>query len=762
MLIEYANKNDIVLEINERNTSNGWFPFIWAAYNKNINMVKLFIDYANKNNITININEITNNKNSSLIRACNVNSTEIVKLILNYADENNIILKINDQNLNGDYPLLWATYNNNTEIVKLLVNYANDKNIILNINQKDNKGNYPLYYASSKSNTEIIKLLKDYSHKNNIKLEWDSKISSNEELLKIIEEEIEEDKTTEYESKLWDAIKNEEVSDLKSLLNDASENNIKLNINIKDENGNYPILLSTINNNVKLINILIDYAYKNGIILEINDKNNSDGYYPFLYASNNDNIRIVKQLIEYATVNKIIININDKSKDGNYPLLSACNENNTEIVKLILKYANENDITLDINDKNNDGEYPFLLATNNDNIEIARLLYEYAHDKNIILDIDDQDCNGNNPLQIASDKDNHEMIKLIKGINSLNNLIYDSKVTSKEIISIIEEEEMMANSFATPIEVNQINVIQNNELVSNAGTLVIAAYNFTGDQYNQLDIRKDEFLIVTDWNYGENNGSEWVFGHRKNNENEKGIFPRALIKIFKEENNETEKNIITPDYRIKFEKKNNQLRSLDEMKIINETLFMQISRKNLFMDTFYFIMDKTPEELKKRLEIQYRGEIGIDAGGLLRDLFYHFSKEIGNPSYTLFQYTHDDSYELEINPNSGIEPDHLKYFRFIGRMIGLAIFHKQFLSITFNILFYKRLLNKEPEFSDLEYIDAEMFKNLKKFINNDGAEKLSLTFEINVVDCFGKTKNIELKPNGSNINVTDENKNEYM
>ena len=62
---------------------------------------------------------------------------------------------------------------------------------------------------------------------------------------------------------------------------------------------------------------------------------------------------------------------------------------------------------------------------------------------------------------------------------------------------------------------------------------------------------------------------------------------------------------------------------------------------------------------------------------------------------------------------SGINPEHLNYFKFIGRIMGLAIFHKQYLSIKFTYLFYKKLLNKPLIFSDMKFIDPEMYKNIK-------------------------------------------------
>jgi len=48
------------------------------------------------------------------------------------------------------------------------------------------------------------------------------------------------------------------------------------------------------------------------------------------------------------------------------------------------------------------------------------------------------------------------------------------------------------------------------------------------------------------------------------------------------------------------------------------------------------------------------------------------------------------------------------------------------------------------------------------FRENDGAENLFLNFTLNMEDCFGNYKTVELKPNGANIDVTDSNKYEYI
>lgn len=42
-----------------------------------------------------------------------------------------------------------------------------------------------------------------------------------------------------------------------------------------------------------------------------------------------------------------------------------------------------------------------------------------------------------------------------------------------------------------------------------------------------------------------------------------------------------------------------------------------------------------------------------------------------------------DDYTLQINPDSGIYNDnHLNYFKFIGRVCGMAIYHKKLIDGT--------------------------------------------------------------------------------
>eukprot|EP00118_Oscarella_pearsei_P011920 m.83829 g.83829 ORF g.83829 m.83829 type:complete len:156 (+) comp36371_c0_seq6:3010-3477(+) len=83
---------------------------------------------------------------------------------------------------------------------------------------------------------------------------------------------------------------------------------------------------------------------------------------------------------------------------------------------------------------------------------------------------------------------------------------------------------------------------------------------------------------------------------------------------------------------------------------------IEVSREDIFEDSYRQIMRMRPKDLKKRLMIKFRGEDGLDYGGIAREWLYLLSHEMLNPYYGLFQYSRDDLYTLQINPDSDINP----------------------------------------------------------------------------------------------------------
>jgi E3 ubiquitin-protein ligase NEDD4 len=216
-----------------------------------------------------------------------------------------------------------------------------------------------------------------------------------------------------------------------------------------------------------------------------------------------------------------------------------------------------------------------------------------------------------------------------------------------------------------------------------------------------------------------------------------------------------------PQYKRDFRRKLIYFRSQPALRILPGQCHIKVRRDHIFEDSYQEIMRQTPQDLQKRLMIKFDGEEGLDYGGVSREFFFLLSHEMFNPFYCLFEYSAHDNYTLQINPHSGINPEHLNYFKFIGRCVGLAIFHRRFLDAFFIGAFYKMILKKKVMLEDMEGVDADYHRNLEWALDNDITDVLDLTFSVED-DQFGEIVTIDLKPDGRNIEVTNDNKIEYV
>ncbi|XP_077503245.1 WW domain containing E3 ubiquitin protein ligase suppressor of deltex isoform X1 [Amblyomma americanum] len=215
-------------------------------------------------------------------------------------------------------------------------------------------------------------------------------------------------------------------------------------------------------------------------------------------------------------------------------------------------------------------------------------------------------------------------------------------------------------------------------------------------------------------------------------------------------------------YERNFKWKLTQFRYLCHCNSLPSHIKITVSRGNIFEDSFGQIMRVPPHELRRRLFITFKGEEGLDYGGIAREWFFLLSHEVLNPMYCLFEYAGKNNYSLQINPASSVNPDHLLYFRFIGRFIAMALFHGKFIYSGFTLPFYKRMLGKKLTMKDIESIDNEFYNSLI-WIKENNIEECSLELYFSVdFEVLGQIQSHELKPGGGEIRVTEENKDEYL
>jgi len=192
-----------------------------------------------------------------------------------------------------------------------------------------------------------------------------------------------------------------------------------------------------------------------------------------------------------------------------------------------------------------------------------------------------------------------------------------------------------------------------------------------------------------------------------------------------------------------------------------------IRRDQILHDSLTAFESIKPANFKQFFRFEFVGEPGIDAGGVAREFYEVLSNEIFNPNFGLFTYSSTDQMCLQINHASGIaEPQHLRYYRFIGQMLAKALFDGQIICHHFVRPLYKHILAWPVVMKDLEYLDREIYNNLVRLITmaespDFDLEDLVLDFTVNET-FLGKNQIIELVSGGGDITLTDDNLAEYL
>jgi E3 ubiquitin-protein ligase HUWE1 len=127
------------------------------------------------------------------------------------------------------------------------------------------------------------------------------------------------------------------------------------------------------------------------------------------------------------------------------------------------------------------------------------------------------------------------------------------------------------------------------------------------------------------------------------------------------------------------------------------------------------------------VDVKFRGEEGVDAGGLTREWYALVSREMFNPDYGLFRLSEDGT-TYQPHPKSFALVDagaHLAWFRFVGRVLGKAVADGYLLDVHFTRSLYKHLLGMPVEFDDVQSLDPEYHKSLSLLMQH-GPDALGL------------------------------------
>ncbi len=100
-------------------------------------------------------------------------------------------------------------------------------------------------------------------------------------------------------------------------------------------------------------------------------------------------------------------------------------------------------------------------------------------------------------------------------------------------------------------------------------------------------------------------------------------------------------------------------------------------------------------------------------------------------------------------------------FELIGTLIGLAIYNSVLLELHLPKVIYKKLLDEPVGIEDLQEFDPLLYATLTNIIKADNVNEMGLTFNVSY-DNYGMEEIVDLKQNGRDVAVTNENKKEFV
>ncbi|PON91379.1 Ubiquitin [Trema orientale] len=192
---------------------------------------------------------------------------------------------------------------------------------------------------------------------------------------------------------------------------------------------------------------------------------------------------------------------------------------------------------------------------------------------------------------------------------------------------------------------------------------------------------------------------------------------------------------------------------------------MLIDRSQLLAESFEYIARADPESLHGGLFMEFKNEEATGPG-VLREWFFLVCQAIFNPENALFVACPNDPRRFYPNPASKVDPMHLDYFAFTGRVIALALMHKVQVGIVFDRVFFLQLAGKcLISLEDIRDADPCLYNSCDQILKMDAefidSDALGLTF-VREIEELGSRRVVDLCDGGKSIVVNSKNRQAYV
>ena len=183
-----------------------------------------------------------------------------------------------------------------------------------------------------------------------------------------------------------------------------------------------------------------------------------------------------------------------------------------------------------------------------------------------------------------------------------------------------------------------------------------------------------------------------------------------------------------------------------------------VDREHILPQTLRKVAKAESKDLRKKLKVVFKGEDGIDAGGVTREFFQLLSAQLFDVNSGMWSTRFGEQITWF---NSDCTWNDEGYY-LVGILVGLAVYNGVLLDVHFPQAVYRKLLGLSLGLEDL--VDEELksgFQQLLDYKGDDVEDIFGLSFDVTWMNLGDEYKK-ELKEGGSNIPVTSDNKEEYV
>jgi len=186
---------------------------------------------------------------------------------------------------------------------------------------------------------------------------------------------------------------------------------------------------------------------------------------------------------------------------------------------------------------------------------------------------------------------------------------------------------------------------------------------------------------------------------------------------------------------------------------------LYISENNLLETTLQGIKKIN---LHKEVKIVFEEEKKVnDAGGLMREFIHLICLEIFKTENDLFSKTETQEMIYKINPKCPDTKENHEMYKLIGKIVGKAMFEQITVPIQLDRFLLKQIIKQDFDLEDLATVDKPLYNSLK-YIQENSINGSDIFEEYFVTPSPLDGSQIELVTNGAQVQITDENKDDFI